>query len=81
MSTTEVGKSCCFRISLIIATRLDLTGEAPCGTGADECWERTGIEPRRSAECEDFGGVVVGDAMVETSAVRRSESPWCLGSP
>ena len=82
MSTTEVGKSCCFRIFLIIGMRLDLTGVAPCGTGADECWEHTGIEPRRSAECEDVGGtVVVGDATVERSAVRRSESPWCLGSP
>ena len=81
MSMTEVGKSCCFRVSLILATWLDLTGEAPCGTGADECWEHTGIEPRRSAECEDVGGVVVGNATFEKSAVRRSEPSWCLGSP
>ena len=71
MSTTEVGKSCCFGISLIIATRVDLTSEAPCGTGAYECWELTAIEPRWSAECEDVGGVVVvGGATVETSTVR-----------
>ena len=82
MSTTEVGKSCYFGISLIIATRVDLTSEAPCGTGAYECWELTAIEPRWSAECEDVGGVVVvGGATVETSTVRWSESPWCLGSP
>ena len=44
MSTTVSGKSCCFKMSLIMSTRLDLIGEAPRQTGAVPCWARTGKE-------------------------------------
>ena len=83
ISTTASGKSCSFKMSLIVSMLLDLTGEAPCETGTVACWARTGKEPCRSAECEDVGWVVVvGGATDETgSGSRRELSDWSRAVP
>ena len=47
--TTVFGKLCCFRIFLIIATRLDPTVEDLCGTEDVECWGCIGTVLRWSA--------------------------------
>ena len=82
MSTTVSGKSCCFKMSMIMSTWLDLTGEALGEIGVVTCWVRTGKEPRWSTEHEDVDWVVViGDAKDKTGFGMPLESLWCPESP
>ena len=50
ISATVSGKSCCLRMSRILFTQLDLTGEDLCGTEVVECWGCIGKVLRCSAE-------------------------------
>ena len=84
MSTTDSGKLCCRRMSLITATRPDPTGLVLCGTEADdgwECdgWEWTGTVPRPVVVSVFVHWVVTGvSAMAVTDPEILWESPSFL---